>query len=188
MSPVRVGLIALLATLATVLVFPAIAHADVTLDVPAFAQVNYPGRLGAGNNNDFAGYGCGVTSMAMVFKYYGVDTDPRRLNTSLVAANGFSGELLYWSASSISAASGGKVSLTQNTTSVNWSTIDSDLAAGHPDIVFLKGQHYVVIVGKIGSQYYINDSYNGHKSIPFQQNILGLGTGSVTQVVVEWSL
>ena len=102
------------------LALPALAHADVMLDVPAFAQTNYPGPLGGGNNNDFVPSGCGVTSMAMVFKYYGVSTDPRQLNTALVANNGFSGELLYWSASSISGASGGRVSLAQNTTSVSW--------------------------------------------------------------------
>ena len=46
-------------------------------------QTNYPGDLGY-VPNQFAQAGCGVTSLAMVFAYYGVDTDPRLLNDSLV--------------------------------------------------------------------------------------------------------
>jgi hypothetical protein len=42
-------------------------------------------------------YGCAMTSIAMVLKYYGVDTDPGKLNAWLNENNGYaSGGYLYW--------------------------------------------------------------------------------------------
>ena len=189
-------LVLTLLLICALLIGAAPADADVMLDVPAFAQTDYPGPLGY-VPGEFAKYGCGVTSMAMVFKYYGCDTDPRRLNNALRDAGGFTSakpggpaDLLTWSAASITAGSGGKVKLVSCMKgAAKWSLIDADLAAGRPVMVLLSNKsrksrtHFIVVVGKKGSQYYINDSYSGHKSIRFEQNILKLGTDSVTEVV-----
>ena len=51
---------------------------------------------------------------------------------------------------------GGAVKLVSNTNTVNWSTIDGDLGAGRPVIVWMGARHYVVIVGKKGNQYFVN--------------------------------
>jgi hypothetical protein len=104
--------------------------------------------------------GCAVTSVAMTFRYYAVETSPRTLNQCL----GNSACPIYWGTAA-SSCSGGKTSYL-GSPGFAWSTVESDLSAGRPVIVELNGGngHYVVVVsgsGSSGSGYTINDPWDG---------------------------
>lgn len=138
--------------------------ATVLLDVPLFSQ-NDP----AWKNNvmqtcgqTIGVAGCALTSVAMVFKYYGaVNKNPGQLNTCLgnyacpiywgVAANSCSESKATWVGS----------------WSFSYSKLQSMLSAGRPPIVKLvKGSltHFVVVRSGSGSQpggYRINDPWDG---------------------------
>lgn len=157
-----------------------------------FAQQSYPNITLGNSDLNFAWWGCGVTSLAMLMSYHGVDTDPKRLNESLKSreAGGFSGALLTWTEKSISVASAGQVKRTRNLTSGSadwvkrWEIIDNELANQRPVIAFANGAHYVLIVGKAkDGTYIINDSWDGDENIPFYENIKGLGQSTITQIL-----
>jgi len=104
--------------------------------------------------------GCAVTSVAMVFRYYGVETSPRTLNQCL----GSSACPMLWGDAS-SNCSGGKVGWS-GSPGFSWSTMESELAAGRPPILKLTSSwdHFVVVVSGSGSSmggYTINDPWDG---------------------------
>jgi hypothetical protein len=78
---------------------------SITLDVPFLSQTAVQNQLTSAGKHYVLGddpkfllweWGCGVASLAMVFRHYGVDTDVVRLNEALRRAGGFSGALLAW--------------------------------------------------------------------------------------------
>lgn len=104
-------------------------------------------------------YGCAISSVAMVYKYYGIDIDPARLAKQPI----YYYDLIVWPkqwrfldmVGSPWRVSGG---LTQN----NWNEIDRQLAGGHPVIVFIRALgrgagHYVVIHSKDSTDYIVHD-------------------------------
>lgn len=104
--------------------------------------------------------GCAVTSVAMTFKYYAVETSPRSLNQCL----GDSACPIYWGTAA-SNCSDGKSSYL-GSPGFAWSTMESNLSAGRPVIVELNGGdgHYVVAIsgsGSGGSGYTVNDPWDG---------------------------
>ena len=104
--------------------------------------------------------GCALTSVAMTFRYYGVETSPRTLNQCL----GNSACPIYWGTAAASCSSSKAGYL--GSPGFAWSTIESNLSAGRPVIVELNGGsgHYVVVVsgsGSSGSSYTINDPWDG---------------------------
>jgi uncharacterized protein YvpB len=111
-------------------------------------------------NLSFATVGCAVTSAAMVFEYYGVNTDPPALNQCL----GDSACPLYWGTAA-SRCSENKVTYV-GSSGFSYGTIDQDLAAGRPVIVYLtrwSNTHVVVVTGGGGQTpggYTINDPYH----------------------------
>jgi hypothetical protein len=150
------------------------------LDVPFFSQTalkdaqtpdGKPANYTLGNSNiPLWSDGCGVASLAMVFRYHGVETDLVGMNGRLKSANAFSGALLAWSESKNFVAAGAP--WIQAVERINTSQpqayrerVDTALAAGEPVIAFLSGAHYVVIIGKddtaadIDQQYRINDPW-----------------------------
>jgi hypothetical protein len=86
------------------------------LDVPFFSQTalkdaqtpdGKPANYTLGNSNiPLWSDGCGVASLAMVFRYHGVETDLVGMNGRLKSANAFSGALLAWSESKNFVAAG----------------------------------------------------------------------------------
>jgi GH25 family lysozyme M1 (1,4-beta-N-acetylmuramidase) len=115
------------------------------------------------------GYGCLLTSVAMTCNYFGKDTDPGRLNKSLIEVNGYEqGNLLRYSS----------VSTIYPDILVDWNAfltnpddkdIDGVLKLGlpviaqvdyKPDTVALE-QHWVVIIGKDTNGYLIADPIDG---------------------------
>jgi peptidoglycan hydrolase CwlO-like protein len=106
-------------------------------------------------------YGCAVTSVAMVFDYYGASITPGALADKPI----FSWDLISWpdtwSSPSLYLESG------DSHGNVNWNTIDSELSEGNPVIVYIQktegsGGHYVVIHHKTADgKYVVHDPYWG---------------------------
>lgn len=118
--------------------------------------------------------GCLVTDMAGLCKYYGKDTDPSRLNTALVAINGYKSDNLYKWYEGIPKIFPDilctKVQDTPNLLNVTqFAEIDEEIKNLRPVVIkvdFLPGtpdieQHYVVIIGKDGDDYVVADPYYG---------------------------
>ena len=104
--------------------------------------------------------GCAVTSAAMVLSAYGVDTDPDRLNQYLIATGGYTDDgSLYWEKAAAIAPAGQVEKAYEDPPS--YALIDQNVLAGNPVIVRLtlpNGRtHFVVIVGKEGWNYLVQD-------------------------------
>lgn len=101
-------------------------------------------------------YGCALTSVAMIFTYYGESTTPKNLAQQKI----YWRDLIVW-------PNGNTVDLVQNSShgGLSWSRIDGELANGNPVIVFIRARgkagHYVVIHHKVGSDYVVHDPYFG---------------------------
>lgn len=112
-------------------------------------------RIGQ-SNSLIKDYGCALTSVAMIFSYYGEKTTPANLARQKI----FYWDLIVW-------PDGKNINLVKDTKhgGVSWSEIDRELANGHPVIVFIKARssagHYVVIHHKVGSDYVVHDPYWG---------------------------
>lgn len=107
--------------------------------------------------------GCAVSSAAMLLAFYGQDIDPGRLNTFLSNNRGYTPEgWLYWEKAADYRP--GLVRRAYEDLPSYW-LIDSNLARGNPVIVrvhLANGiTHFVVIVGKAGFDYLIQDPASG---------------------------
>ena len=126
------------------------------------------GRLGFSDDSTLGDYGCGVASLAMVYKYYGLDVTPPSLNDDLKRVRAFVDDLLDWR--QVAAASQGRLELVNSpypvgASRVDWDLIDRQLAAGNPVIVYVQrpGQvnHYVVLLDKRSNGYVMHDPIEG---------------------------
>lgn len=126
------------------------------------------GHLGFSNSSTIGDYGCGLTSLAMVYKYYGLGGTPLELNERLKHSGAFIDDLMDWR--NAAAASGGQLTLANNPypigrDNVDWGLIDRQLTAGNPVIVYIDRanamSHYVLLVGKNGSSYTMHDPIEG---------------------------
>lgn len=112
-------------------------------------------RIGQ-SNSLVKDYGCALTSVAMIFTYYGETATPGNLARQKI----FYWDLIAW-------PDGDNVELVKNTNhgGVNWNEIDRELDKGNPVIVFIKAKssagHYVVIHHKVGNDYVVHDPYWG---------------------------
>jgi len=113
--------------------------------------------------------GCTLTSVAMVFKYYGVSIDPGQLNTKMGAS---ACPLVYNDA--VTKAGAGIVKSVSVTSPTAWSTVYSEartaINAGKPYILGFRradsSTHFVVIKGyvnsgTVASDFSINDPAGG---------------------------
>ncbi len=103
--------------------------------------------------------GCAVASAAMVLGFYGIDTDPQRLNWYLTATGGYTNEgWIYWERAADFAP--GKVRHVYEDLP-SFFLIDRNLLRGNPVIVRLRLSngitHFVVIAGKDGFDYLTRD-------------------------------
>jgi hypothetical protein len=137
----------------------------VALAVPSYRQ-NDPrwgdDPLGA-TEGSLGGEGCAVSSAAMVLSYYGIDTDPQRLNWFLQGNEGYTPEgWIYWEKAAELAPDHVR-HIYENLPSHR--LIDSNLAHGNPVIVRLRlangRTHFVVIAGKQGFDYLTQDPGRG---------------------------
>ena len=142
----------------------------VELPVPQYFQGDdrWAGDMLGASNDTLGATGCAVASVAMVFKYYGIDTDPQRLNWFLDAADGYEGQgWLRWEKAAEIAPD--KVKHVYEDLP-SYYLIDRNLLRGNPVIVRLHFKngvtHFVVIAGKQGWDYLIRDpSSAGAKGI-----------------------
>ena len=109
-------------------------------------------------------YGCAVTAVAMVLKEHGGSDNPG----TLAKKSMFSGDLINWPSSWTSPKISLISSISHGSGSVDWSTIDAQIAKGNPVIVYIGktqggGGHYVVIHHKEAStgKYVVHDPYFG---------------------------
>ncbi len=107
--------------------------------------------------------GCAVTSAAMVLSFYGQDIDPGRLNAFLSENGGYTPEgWLYWEK-----AADFHPGLVRHAYEnlPSYLLIDSNLEHGNPVIIRVRlpngVTHFVVIVGKTGFDYLIQDPASG---------------------------
>ncbi|MCK4918829.1 MAG: C39 family peptidase [Candidatus Pacebacteria bacterium] len=111
------------------------------------------------SNSTIDDYGCAIASVAMVYKYYGIDIDPGRLSKQPI----FYRDLISWP------NQWRYLDLVKRTghnpnglTKADWNLIDREIASGHPVIVFIKALgrgagHYVVIHSKDSKGYVVHD-------------------------------
>jgi hypothetical protein len=114
-----------------------------------------PGTIGA--------EGCALSSAAMVLSYYGVDTDPHRLNEFLIGNGGYTPEgWIYWEKAAELAPDRVRKAYEDPG---SYRLIDQNLLRGNPVIVKLKlasgTTHFVVIAGKTGFDYLTRDPGGG---------------------------
>ena len=99
----------------------------------------------------------------MVFKFYGIDTDPQQLNWFLTAVGGYTDQgWIYWDRAAWLAPDRVR-HIYEDLPS--YQEIDSNLAHGNPVIVRVRLRsgvtHFVVIAGKQGFDYLIRDPGDG---------------------------
>jgi len=133
------------------------------LDVPLFSQMDprwQSWSLGVCGTT-IGAQGCALTSTAMVFKYFGVDTDPARLRNCL----GYAACPMHWSEAANN-CSGGKVS-GGDILSFDFDAMRNSLDHGFPVIVgFMVNTartHFVVVNGGSGTDpngYTVNDPWD----------------------------
>jgi hypothetical protein len=114
-------------------------------------------------NGTLGGEGCAVASAAMVFKFYGIEVDPQQLNWFLTNVGGFTEQgWLYWDRAAWFAP--GRVRHVYEDLA-SYQLIDSNLSHGNPVIVRVRLPsgitHFVVIAGKDGFDYLVQDPGGG---------------------------
>ena len=139
----------------------------VELAVPSFRQSdekwgNDP-LGGVEANGTLGGEGCAVAAAAMVFKSYGIETDPQQLNWFLTSADGYTENgWLYWDRAAWLAPD--RIRHVYEDLP-SYQLIDSNITRGNPVIVRVRLQsgvtHFVVIAGKEGFDYLVRDPGGG---------------------------
>lgn len=116
--------------------------------------------LGTCKSETIGSDGCTITSVAMVFNYHGISTDPSKLNQFLTKNAGYaSGCLLSW---------GTLKKASQNILTdreINQSDVSKYVSQGKPVVAKLVGylayEHWVVIIGiQEDGKYQINDPWD----------------------------
>jgi len=135
----------------------------VELAVPSFRQGDErwsdDSLGGAPENGTLGGQGCAVAAIAMVFKFYGIETDPQQLNWFLTSVDGYTDRgWVYWDRAAWLAPD--RVRHVYEDLASYW-LIDSNLAHDNPVIVRIRLRggitHFVVIAGKDGFDYLVRD-------------------------------
>ena len=131
------------------------------IPVPHFCQHDkrWRGDQLAWTDGTLGQEGCAVSSAAMILKFYGIDTDPGRLNATLAANGGYTVEgWIYWEAAAY--LDPHRIRLAYEDLP-SYYLIDSNLIKGNPVIVRVRLSdgitHFVVISGKQGFDYLITD-------------------------------
>ena len=135
----------------------------VELAVPSFRQGDQrwsdDSLGGMPDNGTLGGQGCAVAAVAMVFKFYGIETDPQQLNWFLTSVGGYTDRgWVYWDRAAWLAPD--RVRHVYEDLA-SYHLIDSNLACGNPVIVRVRLHggvtHFVVIAGKDGFDYLVRD-------------------------------
>jgi hypothetical protein len=139
----------------------------VELPVPSFRQSDERWSDdpigGVPDNGTLGGEGCAVAAAAMIFKFYGIETDPQQLNWFLTGVDGYTERgWLYWDRAAWLAPDRVRHAYEDLP---SYQLIDSNLAGGNPVIVRVRLAngitHFVVIAGKDGFDYLVRDPGGG---------------------------
>lgn len=139
------------------------------LAVPSFYQTGNDTRLGS-SPYTVSLYGCLITSISMVASFYGHYITP---TTFAQTASFNSGGYLIGYPSNLGVSISGSQS-------INWAAVNSELDSGHPVIVSIYipsvgalnsdgSSHFIVIKGRSGSQYLMNDPVSGQRGYALGQ-------------------
>jgi uncharacterized protein YvpB len=119
--------------------------------------------LGTSPTETVGSAGCAITAVAMMLRYYGMDTDPGALNGWLTQNGGYAFDAqLIWAA--VTTYSGGRVAFS------GWwgpdlNLITSEMDAGHPvvaEVLLYGNQHFILLTGyTTEGGYEINDPWFG---------------------------
>jgi|GEM_PF-4398450 len=161
----------LIMILAIIIVFAAhstFVLANRMMEVPFFSQVNPDWKEKFLDNSPFTigASGCALTSTAMLVSYYGVDTDPSRLNQALTPIGGIDIHgILHWDI--VPQVCEGKIEWIERidgcekTPEICWNRIETEIDLGYPVIADLRtpagNQHFIVFKGQVGENYYFYD-------------------------------
>ncbi len=166
----RRGLVFVLALLAAFLAVAVLAPAALAyrMDVPVWKQSDSRWaslHLGGGSYT-MSSSGCAVTSCAMVAAYFGSKKDPGGLCRALNANGGLtSSGAIYWQ--KVPTAAGGTIRYIGRYSGCSLTRINQELDSGYPVIVEVRRKgnvHFVVVTGRTGSTYYINDPGYGDRT------------------------
>lgn len=167
---------------------------ETSLNVPFHSQAIESARYIKLGTSEYSLFdkGCAVASTAMIFSYYGIETDVISIN-DLFTPNGFvNGYAFNWE--SIPEKSNNKLTaaaIWTNNPNSQRNSIQNELLEGRPVIsrINLSGDtHFVVIVAfNQKGDFLINDpgkpSAKQGKEIPFDENILGASFSLVDEFV-----
>ena len=162
-------------------VAPKSAHAQ--MNVTNYCQQSSPwGQTGLGTSHlTMASYGCATTSVSMVLRYLGIGTTPGDLNVWLTYNGGYGWDsstraydLLDWGRA---AQRGGGVRFVGKWdwtwTAADLNSVNYFLDRGIPVVAETRYgsarnyMHFVVLTGRSGSNYYMNDPIDGARNISF---------------------
>lgn len=141
------------------------------LAVPYYTQTGNYTRLG-NSRYTVDMYGCLITSYAMVASFYGRHVTPTDIasNTAIFDRNGY---LMY------SVPPGIGISVVSSG-AVDWAVVNDELENGHPVIVSIYmpsvgsinrdgSSHFIVIKGRSGAKYLMNDPISGERGYDLSQ-------------------
>jgi len=111
------------------------------------------------SNSTINDYGCAISSVAMVFRYHGIDITPKILAKQPIFVRDLISWPKQWRFLTLQLNSYHK---SGGLTADDWSRIDQEIAKGNPVIVFIKALgrnagHYVVIHSKDANGYIVHD-------------------------------
>lgn len=144
---------------------------NVLLDITPLSQKDPRwGSLKLGTSpSTISAYGCLITCVSMMLRYFGFDTDPAQLNENLKRNGGYHKQNLFVWGSLTPLYPG--VKHLYRYEPVLFDKIDEQLKLSRPVIVEVDGspassvidEHWILIVGKDGGDYIINDPIDGRR-------------------------
>jgi hypothetical protein len=147
----RAAALAAVAAVAFALGNPIGAGADTTMNIAVMGQQDgaWAGaQLGTAAGESIGSAGCAITAVAMMLRYYGINTDPGTFNAWLTANGGYAyDDLLIWDA--VTSYTGGRVTFS-GWLDPDLGTIQTELDAGRPVVAEVRlgaNQHFVLLTG-----------------------------------------
>ncbi len=119
-----------------------------------------PAGLGTSPADTIASAGCAITAVDMLLAYYGLGTDPGRLNSWLAANAGYAFEdEIEWA--QVGSAGENRITFT-GWFGADLNLITSELDDGHPvvaEVVLNGSQHFILLTGYGSAGYIANDPW-----------------------------
>ena len=130
---------------------PVVASADSSMSIAVMGQQDgaWAGApLGSSATDTIGSAGCAITSVTMMLRYYGMNTDPGAFNAWLTGNGGYAyDDQLIWDA--VTRYSNGRVAFS-GWIGPDLGVIDGELDAGRPVVAEVRlggNQHFVLLVG-----------------------------------------